>query len=127
MKRSVRRYPLALLLSLLLLSGFTSFTSWAHQALGFTISKSANYLRQALTQPAKSGGGQAAIAQPIQLQTALANAEPALEQAQGNFTIPQNVLPGGGGVSTGGGSTLTGTIGQGIVGASSGGSFSLSG
>ena len=53
MKRSVRRYPLALLLSLLLLSGFTSFTSWAHQALGSTISKSANYLRQALTQPAK--------------------------------------------------------------------------
>jgi uncharacterized protein (TIGR03437 family) len=124
MKRSVRRYPLALLFSLLLLSGFTSFTSWAHQALGSTISKSANYLRQALTQPANPGD-QGAIAKPVQQPND--STETALEPAQGNFTIPQNVLPGGGGVSTGGTNTLLGTIGQGIVGTSSGGNFTLSG
>ncbi|MFN0111095.1 MAG: putative Ig domain-containing protein [Blastocatellia bacterium] len=122
MKRSVRRYPLALLLSLLLLSGFTIYTN---QALGFTISKSANYLRQALTQPAKPGGGHAAIAKPIQQSNN--PTETAMEPAQGALTIPQNVLPGGGGTSTGGSNTLTGTIGQGVVGASSGGNFSLSG
>jgi uncharacterized protein (TIGR03437 family) len=124
MKRSVRRYPLALLFSLLLLSGFTSFTGWAHQALGITISKSANYLGQALTQPAKPGD-QGAIAKPVQQPND--STETALEPAQGNFTIPQNVLPGGGGVSTGGTNTLLGTIGQGIVGTSSGGNFTLSG
>ena len=119
MKRSVRRYKLALLLSLLLLSGFTIY---AHQALGFTISKSANYLRQALTQPAKPGGGHAASAKPIQQSND--SAETVLEPEQGSFTIPQYVLPGGGGTSTGGANTLTGTIGQGIVGTSSGGNLS---
>jgi hypothetical protein len=46
-------------------------------------------------------------------------------QSGGSYQITQSVIPGGGGTSSSGSTELTGTIGQGITGSSSGGNYTL--
>ena len=48
-----------------------------------------------------------------------------MQQQGGNFTLHPSVIPGGGGASANGPTSLAGTIGQGVLGSSTGGSFSL--
>lgn len=54
-------------------------------------------------------------------------AAPARAQSGGQYHITQSVLPGGGGVSNGGAQRLEGTIGQSVVGTSTGGNYTLDG
>jgi hypothetical protein len=46
-------------------------------------------------------------------------------QSGGAYNITQSVIPGGGGTSSNGNTALTGTIGQGVTGSSSGGSYTV--
>jgi hypothetical protein len=145
MKIPARRYQITLLCLLLVLSGFTIY---AHKALEATRGSQASLLERlaggpAATRPApksnpKVGGTRAATnviatsaaASTNDLFTATDEPfDPALAPAQagGTFNIPQAVLPGGGGTSTGGNNSLTGTIGQGLTGNSTGGNFAVSG
>ena len=48
-------------------------------------------------------------------------------QSGGSFNLPQTVIAGGGGSSTGGTNEITGTIGQHLTGQSSGGGFAIEG
>jgi len=50
-----------------------------------------------------------------------------MQQQGGPYTLNPSVIAGGGGTSTNGNTTISGTVGQGVLGASSGGSFSLNG
>lgn len=50
-----------------------------------------------------------------------------MQQSGGPYTLNPSVISGGGGVSSSGNTSVTGTIGQGILGASNGGTFSLTG
>ncbi len=71
----------------------------------------------------------AALTQNLFAPETNADEEIALEplQAGGSYNIAKSVVAGGGGNSSGGSNQLIGTIGQNAVGASTGGSFSLSG
>ncbi len=155
MKIPARRYQLALLCSLLVLSGFTIY---AHKALEASLS--GGLFGRAATTPVNTGGGHAATANstnPTHLATAtspaaltndffttatsaaaLTNdffvevpAEPAMEplQSGGPFDINPSIVAGGGGggPSTGGVNGLTGSVGQSALGTASGGSFGLAG
>src|SRR5262245_44541945 len=51
----------------------------------------------------------------------------AFTQQGGNFEIKSSVIAGGGGTSTNANTRIDGTVGQGILGSSSGGSFALNG
>ena len=50
-----------------------------------------------------------------------------MQQQGGPYILNPSVIAGGGGTSTNGSTNISGTIGQGVLGASSGGSFSLNG
>jgi Peptidase family C25/Putative binding domain, N-terminal len=65
------------------------------------------------------------IAACVFLAGALVFAPSASLQQGGNFTIKPSVVPGGGGSSTTGPTNVAGTIGQAVLGFSSGGQFSL--
>ena len=65
------------------------------------------------------------IAACVFLAGALVFAPSASLQQGGNFTLKPSVVAGGGGTSAGGSTQLAGTIGQGVLGLSSGGTFSL--
>src|SRR6266581_2930742 len=49
----------------------------------------------------------------------------AFTQQGGPYALNQSVIAGGGGVSANGNTNVSGTIGQGVLGSSNGGSFSL--
>lgn len=155
MKIPARRYQLALLCSLLVLSGFTGFGHWAHKALEASLS--GELFGRAVTPPAKPGGGHTASAPSPKLATATSaaaftndffttatseaaftnefsvdvTAEPAMEplQSGGPFNINPSIVAGGGGggPSNGGVNGLTGSVGQSALGTASGGSFGLVG
>jgi peptidase C25-like protein len=50
-----------------------------------------------------------------------------MQQSGGPYTVNPSVISGGGGISSSGNTSITGTIGQGVLGASTGGTFSVSG
>lgn len=155
MKIPARRYQLALLFSLLVLSGFTIY---AHKALEASLS--GELFGRAATPPAKPGGGHAAnvhsnhttglatatspaaftndIFTTATSAAALTNdffvaveGEPAMESLQsgGPFEIKPSIVAGGGGggPSNGGVNGLTGSVGQSALGTASGGNFGLTG
>jgi hypothetical protein len=66
---------------------------------------------------------------PVKNATSSVNPATALSPAQsgGSFNLPQTIIAGGGGRSTGGNNEITGTIGQGVTAQSSGGSFAIQG
>lgn len=129
MKIPARRSQLALLFSLLVLSGFTGYAHWARKALETTLSKSVKPFRQPLAPPAKPSGQAATakiIKQPNRAKTeTFIKAAPA--PAQAGVSLPAAVFAGGGGKSAESRIDVTGTIGQGVLGASSINSLSLSG
>jgi hypothetical protein len=67
------------------------------------------------------------IAAFVLLSAALVFAPSASLQEGGGFTVNPSVVAGGGGSSTNASTNITGTIGQGILGSSSGGGFTLDG
>src|SRR6267143_796503 len=65
------------------------------------------------------------VAACLALAGALVFAPSASLQQGGPYILNPSVIAGGGGTSTNGSTNITGTIGQGILGTSTGGSFSL--
>ncbi len=124
MKFPARRYQLALLCLLLVLSGFTIYANKVHKA---ALHSDLNPFKRAATLPAKLSGSPAIKSNNVVPEP---KSEAVLEplQSGGTFNIaPSVVAGGGGGPSTGGTNAVTGTVGQSALGTSSGGSFSLQG
>jgi hypothetical protein len=134
MQTPTRRFRLALLLSLLLLSGFTIY---AHKALEATLSsKTGNGKTGFFGRTADpSAASPNAIAHkqtepPTQTETTAtaAAADPALAPAQsgGSFALTRAVVATTGGLSTGGSFGLNSSVGQTAAGTMSGGGFASS-
>lgn len=122
MKIPIRRYQLALLLSLLALVGVSISAQriWeiAPTSLKAKLQSFQRTARQSQSEPSKNRADSSTL-------TATA---PALDPAQDRFNIPLYVIPGGGDASTDGRFNTTGAIGQAVLGsASDGGRFAATG
>ncbi|MBI1759886.1 MAG: VCBS repeat-containing protein [Acidobacteria bacterium] len=129
MQIPTRRSQLALLIALLVLSGFTIY---AHKRLEPARAISTNLFRHLRS---VTPDRLPPVTKPVVATTSKPPTPPApaiesitLEPAQsgGSYNITQSVIPGGGGVSANGNTSVNGTLGQGLSATSSGGQYSVS-